>query len=59
MGLILLNLSLGEQMSRHVIQIRTSCPRGTRGPRTNCPGGRAVLRPRVRGDNFRGGHPVL
>ena len=38
---------------------RTSCPRGTRGPRTSCPGGQLVLGLRVRGDNLRGGHPIL
>ena len=41
---------------------RTSCPRGTSGPRTSCPGGQLVLGPRIRGDNLkRGGgtsHPM-
>ena len=38
---------------------RTTRPRGTAGPRTTRPGDRLVLGSRVRGDNSKGGHPVL
>ena len=55
------NLSLmgGQLVLRGTRGPRTSCPGGTRGPRTGCPGGQLVLGPRVWGDNLRGGHPIL
>ena len=49
----------GDLVSRGTCGPRTSCPRGTAGPRTTRPGGQLVLGSRVRGDNSKGGHPVL
>ena len=49
----------GQLILRGTRGPRTSCPGGTHGPRTGCPGGQLVLGTRVRWDNLRGGHPIL
>ena len=49
----------GQLILRGTRGPRTGCPGGTHGPRTGCPGGQLVLGTRVPGGQFKGGtsHP--